>query len=217
MPASVLYMSMSLDGYIAGPDDEPGNPGGDGFGRLHEWYGDPQPPGAGPSKASAEFLDEMNAAGAVLAGRRTVEQVGHWGGDSHGVPIFVPSHRPPGPSVANYPLVTYVTDGIESAMAQAKAAAGDRNVLVHGAYTAQRALEAGVLDELQIHQIPVLFGAGRVDLVDQLSVRPGRPEELPVRGDEPLVQPHEAVAAGVARFVMRTRDVPIERHRHVEH
>lgn len=67
------------------------------------------------------------------------------------------SHRPPGPSVANYPLVTYVTDGIASAMAQAKAAAGKRNVLVHGAYTAQRALEAGVLDEVQIHQIPVLL------------------------------------------------------------
>ena len=79
----------------------------------------------------------------------------------HGVPIFVPSHRPPGPSAANYPLVTYVTDGIESAMAQAKAAAGDGDVLVHGAYTAQRALEAGVLDELQIHQVPVLFGRGR--------------------------------------------------------
>jgi len=158
--ASVLYMSMSLDGYIAGPNDEPGNPGGDGFGRLHDWYGDSQPSGAGPSKASAEFLDEMNATGAVLAGRRTVEQVDHYNGHHHGVPIFVPSHRPPGPSVANYPLVTYVSDGIESAMAQAKAAAGDRNVLVHGAYTAQRALEAGVLDELQIHQIPVLLGQG---------------------------------------------------------
>jgi len=158
--ASVLYMSMSLDGYIAGPNDGPGNPGGDGFGRLHDWYGDSQPSGAGPSKASAEFLDEMNATGAVLAGRRTVEQVDHYNGHHHGVPIFVPSHRPPGPSVANYPLVTYVSDGIESAMAQAKAAAGDRNVLVHGAYTAQRALEAGVLDELQIHQIPVLLGQG---------------------------------------------------------
>ena len=160
MSASVLYMSMSLDGYIAGPNDEPGNPGGDGFGRLHDWYGDSQPSGAGPSKASAEFLDEMNATGAVLAGRRTVEQVDHYNGHHHGVPIFVPSHRPPGPSVANYPLVTYVSDGIESAMAQAKAAAGDRNVLVHGAYTAQRALEAGVLDELQIHQIPMLLGQG---------------------------------------------------------
>jgi dihydrofolate reductase len=58
-------------------------------------------------------------------------------------------------------LVTYVSDGIESAMAQAKAAAGGRDVLVHGAYTAQRALEAGVLDEVQIHQIPVLLGGGR--------------------------------------------------------
>jgi dihydrofolate reductase len=129
-------MSMSLDGYIAGANDGPGNPGGDGFGRLHDWYGDSQPSGTGPSKASAEFLDEMNATGAVLAGRRTVEQVDHYNGHHHGVPIFVPSHRPPGPSVANYPLVTYVSDGIESAMAQAKAAAGDRNVLVHGAYTA---------------------------------------------------------------------------------
>ena len=63
--------------------------------------------------------------------------------------------------MANYPLVTYVTDGITSAMTQAKAAAGDRNVTVQGAYTAQSALEAGVLDELQIHQIPVLFGGGR--------------------------------------------------------
>jgi dihydrofolate reductase len=170
MSSSVLYMSMSLDGYIAGPDDKPGNPGGDGFMRLHEWYGDSQPSGAGPSKASVEFLDEMNATGAVLAGRRTVEQVDHYGGDHHGVPIFVPSHRPPGPSVANFPLVTYVTDGIESAMAQAKAAAGDRNVLVHGAYTAQRALEAGVLDEIQIHQVPVLLGAGR-RLFDMLPTR----------------------------------------------
>jgi dihydrofolate reductase len=97
----------------------------------------------------------------VVVGRRTAEQTDHWGGDLLGLPIFVPSHRPPGPSVANYPLVTYVTDGIASAMAQAKAAAGDRNVTMSGAYTAQRALEAGVLDELQIHQIPVLFGRGR--------------------------------------------------------
>src|SRR5215213_1356919 len=117
--------------------------------------------GVWPAVRAGELFDEWDAAGAVLAGRRTVEQVDHWGGDYHGVPIFVPSHRPPGPSVANYPLVTYVTDGITSAMAQAKAAAGDRNVLVQGAYTAQRALEAGVLDELQIHQIPVLFGGGR--------------------------------------------------------
>ena len=108
------------------------------------------------------MYDEVSATGAVLIGRRLAEQIDHWGGDHHGgVPIFVVSHRPPDPSVAKYPLVTYVTNGIESAMAQAKAAAGSRNVLVHGAYTAQRALEAGVLDEIQIDLIPVLYGGGR--------------------------------------------------------
>ena len=157
MSVSVLFMSMSLDGYIAGPNDQPGNPGGDGFMRLHEWFGDFSRP-AGPV---GELWDEWSPPGAIVAGRRTVEQVDHWGGNNQGVPIFVPSHRPPPPSVANYPLVKYVLDGIESAMRQAKAAAGDRIVLMHGAYTAQKALEAGVLDELQIHQIPVLFGAGR--------------------------------------------------------
>jgi dihydrofolate reductase len=171
MPSSVLYMSMSLDGYIAGPNDRPGNPGGDAFMRLHEWYGyEGTPPNTHGSGWGAHFMDEGRATGAVLAGRRTVEQVDHWGGNHHGVPIFVPSHRPAAEAVAKYPLVTYVTDGIASAMAQAKAAAGDRDVMVHGAYTVQTALEAGVLDELQIHQIPVLFGAGR-RMFDVLSRR----------------------------------------------
>jgi dihydrofolate reductase len=159
--ASVLEMSMSLDGYIAGPNDELSNPFGDGGQRLHDWFVAPDGEFFRPAGPAGQLIDEMNATGAVLVGRRTAEFVDHWGGDHHSVPIFVPSHRPPGPSVANYPLVTYVTDGIASAMAQAKAAAGDRNVMVHGAYTAQRALEVGVLDELQIHQIPVLFGGGR--------------------------------------------------------
>jgi dihydrofolate reductase len=130
--------------------------------RLHDWFGfGPDRESVRSSGPAGQSVDEYKATGAVLAGRRTVEQVDQWAGDHQGVPIFVPSHRPPGPSVANYPLVAYVTDGIARAMAQAKAAAGDRNVLVHGGYTAQRALEAGVLDELQIHQIPVLFGRGR--------------------------------------------------------
>jgi dihydrofolate reductase len=173
MSVSVLYMSMSLDGYIAGSNDEVGNPGGDDFDRLHEWMWEDPTDGqyirrqSGPA---ATLWDETDAFGAIVAGRRTVEQVDHWGGDRHGVRIFVPSHQPPSSSVANYPLVTYVSDGIASAMAQAKAAAGDRYVLVQGAYTAQRALEAGVLDELQIHQIPVLFGGGR-RLFEQLPSR----------------------------------------------
>ena len=159
MSASVLYMSMSLDGYIAGPDDGPGNPGGDGFMRLHEWLAGGEsgrPPGP-----AGQMYDQMEATGAVLVGRRTAEQAGHYNGHHHGVPVVVVSRRPAPASVARYRSVRYVTDGIESAMAQAKAAAGDRDVLVHGAYTAQRALEAGVLDEVQIHQIPVLSGQGR--------------------------------------------------------
>ena len=162
MSQSVLYMSMSLDGFIAGPNDKPGNPGGDDFMRLHEWYGFEEDNfNVGRTEWGVHFISEINATGAVLAGRRTAEQVDHWDGNHHGVPIFVTSHRPPDPPVARFPLVKYVNDGIVSAMAQAKAAAGNRNVMVHGAYTAQRALEAGVLDELQIHQIPVLFGEGR--------------------------------------------------------
>ena len=135
--------------------------------RLHEWFGFDvraragQPELDDPSGVGQHFLDEIRETGAVLSGRNTVEQVDHWGGHHHGVPIFVLSHRPPGPSAAQYPLVTYVPDGIASAMAQAKTAAGDRNVLVHGATTAQTALAEGVLDELQIHLVPVLFGGGR--------------------------------------------------------
>jgi dihydrofolate reductase len=157
-------MSMSLDGYIADPNDQLG---GDDGNRLHHWALTPEGKLFRPSGPAGDLIDEINATGAVLVGRRTAEIIDHWGGDHHGVPIFVVSHRPPGPLVVNYPLVTYVTDGIASAMAQAKAAAGDCNVLVHGAYTAQRALEEGVLDELQIHQIPVLLGRGR-RLFDEL-------------------------------------------------
>ena len=159
MSASVLYMSMSLDGYIADLNDRLG---GDDGNRLHDWALTPDGESFRSSGPAGQFMDEIHATGAVLVGRRTAEVIDHWGGDHHGgVPIFVPSNRPPGPSVADYPLVTYVTDGVASAMAQAKAAAGERDVLVHGGYTAQRALEAGVLDELQIHQIPVLLGRGR--------------------------------------------------------
>jgi dihydrofolate reductase len=172
-------MSMSLDGYIAGPNDTPVNPGGDGFMRLHDWYEfGSEGESAQKSVLGEHFLAESGSkAGAIVAGRRTVEQIDHWGGDNYGLPIFVPSHHPPGTSVANYPLVTYVSDGIASAMAQAKTAAGDRNVTVLGGYTAQRALEAGVLDELVIHQIPVLFGGGR----RQFEVLPSRIELAIIR------------------------------------
>jgi dihydrofolate reductase len=99
------------------------------------------------------------ATGAVVAGRGTVEPAGYWGGDHHdGVPIFILSRHPD--EMRQWPLVTYVND-VTSAMTQAKKAAGDKNVLVHGAGTAQLALAAGVLDELELHLIPVLLGQGR--------------------------------------------------------
>jgi dihydrofolate reductase len=151
--ASVLYMSMSLDGFIAGPNESPDNGLGDGGVRLHEWPTE----GGANGQVIAEFL----ATGAVVAGRGTVEPAGYWGGDHHdGVPIFILSRQGPGSEPAQWPLVTYVND-VRTAMAQAKQAAGDRNVLVHGAGTAQLALAAGVLDELEIHLIPVLLGQGR--------------------------------------------------------
>ena len=186
MSISVLDMSVSLDGYIADPDDFLGGDDGE---RLHKWDdADGEP--SGPVK---QFQDEWSAAGAVLAGRRTAELMDHWGGSHAGLPIIVPSHRPPGPAARwGYPLVTYVTDGIESAMAQAKAAAGDRYVLVHGAHTAQRALEAGVLDELQIHQIPVLFGGGR-----RLF------EELPSRFELEIVRVIDTAEATHIRYRVR--------------
>lgn len=171
MSKSVLNMSMSLDGFVAGPDDGSHNPGGDGFMRLHQWFCPDGEKFVRPDGPAGELFDEFSSSGALLSGRRTAEQVNHWNGDAQGVPIFVVSHRPPDPSVAAFPKVTYVLDGMASAMAQAKAAAGDKTVLIHGgAEVLRTALEAGVLDEIQIHQIPVLFGQGR-RLFDGLSSR----------------------------------------------
>ncbi len=158
MSTSVLYMSVSLDGYIADPNDFLGGQDGE---RLHKWF-DSVGESSEPTDPAKALVEEIGTPGAVLTGRRTAELMDHWGGDLHGAPIFVPSHRPPGPAARwGYPSVTYVTDGIVSAMEQAKAAAGDRIVYVQGGYTAQQALAAGVLDELQVHLIPVLLGGGR--------------------------------------------------------
>ena len=117
---------------------------------------------------SGQVFDEFMATGAIVAGRGTFEPAAGWGGDHHdGVPIWVFSRREPGIDVSHWPLVTYVTD-LGTAMAEAKRAAGDKNVLVHGAATAQLALAADLLDELEIHLIPVLLGQGR-HLFDNLA------------------------------------------------
>jgi dihydrofolate reductase len=167
MSATVLDMSMSLDGFIAGPNAGPGNGLGDGGERLHDWVfssGESSEesgvPGR-PSGVDGQVFDEMMATGAIVAGRGTFEPAGGWNGDHHdGAPIFILARQAPGIDVENWPLVSYVSD-VRAAMAEAKQAAGEKNVLVHGAGTAQLALAAGVLDELEIHLIPVLLGQGR--------------------------------------------------------
>ncbi len=154
---------MSLDGFITGPNAGPDNGLGDGGEVLHDWA---LPGGGGvedleASGVNGEVVDEFMTTGAIVAGRGTFEPAGGWGGDHHdGVPIFIYSRREPGIDISDWPLVTYV-DGVETAMTRAKEAAGDKDVLVHGAAVAQLALAAGVLDEIELHVVPVLLGQGR--------------------------------------------------------
>jgi dihydrofolate reductase len=164
--ATVLYMSISLDGFIAGPNEGPDNGLGDGGHRLHEWAmsGDGEVDLGAIRRSggvNGKLVDEFMSTGAIVAGRGTFEPAGGWGGDHHdGVPIFILSRHEPPAEFAQMPLVTYLND-VTTAMTRATQAAGDKNVLVHGAGTAQLALAAGVLDELELHVVPVLFGQGR--------------------------------------------------------
>jgi dihydrofolate reductase len=157
MSAAVLDMSMSLDGFIAGPNESVDNGLGDGGERLHEWvFKD----GDRPAGVNGRVFDELMATGAVVAGRGTVEPAGYWGGDHHGgVPIFIVT-RDTGRDTPQWPLISYVAD-VGEAIAAAKRAAGDKDVLVHGAGIAKLALAAGVLDEIELHLVPVLLGDGR--------------------------------------------------------
>ena len=174
MGATVLYMSVSLDGFIAGPNVRPDNGLGDGGSRLHEWVltgaenAGSGVPGVVSGGVNGQIVEEFMATGAVVAGRGTFEPANGWGGDHHdGVPIFILSRHEPGIDITSWPLVSY-TDDVEVAFSRARVAAGEKNVLVHGAATAQLALAAGVLDELELHVVPVLLGQGR-RLFDNLA------------------------------------------------
>jgi dihydrofolate reductase len=166
MSSTVLYMSMSLDGFIAGPNERPDNGLGDGGDRLHKWVfpdaeDDLETIVARLRGVNRQIYDEFMSTGAVIAGRGTFEPAGGWGGDHHdGVPIYILSRNPAPAWAAEWPAVHYVSD-LAAAVRDAKHAADDKNVLVHGASIAQRAITAGLLDELEIHLIPVLFGDGR--------------------------------------------------------
>ena len=165
MAATVLDMSVSVDGFIAGPNETVDHGLGDGGMRLHEWFFDTDDGGgraAGPAgSVNRQLFDELMACGAIVAGRGTVEPADFWGGDHHdGIPIFILSRSEPDPRTRDWPLITYVDD-VRTVMSLAKEAAGDKFVLVHGAGVARLALAAGVLDELELHVVPVLFGQGR--------------------------------------------------------
>jgi dihydrofolate reductase len=159
-----LYMSMSLDGFITGSDDGPGCALGREGGRLFNWLDDRMSDGS-----SGQVFRELMSTGAVIAGPRPIVLAGGRQGDHHdGVPIFVLTHAP---DEADVPpgSARFVTDVVACAE-QAKAAAGDRTVMVHGAGAAQALLRAGLLDELEIHVVQVLVGQGR-RLFDNLGTQ----------------------------------------------
>jgi dihydrofolate reductase len=167
MSKSVLDMSVSLDGFVCGPNETPDNGLGDNGGRLHWWFGrggdaaQGEVPGPPDDDVNAAVMGELMASGAVVAGRGTVEPAGWWDGDHHdGVPIFILTNTRTSADVEQWPLIT-VLDDISEAMARAKEAAGDRDVLVHGVGCARAALSARVLDEVQLHLVPTILGEGR--------------------------------------------------------
>lgn len=165
-------ISMSLDGFIAGPNDSIDRPLGTGGERLHEWvynlasWRERHGIAGGKIDTDAEVLDEsFRNTGAILMGRRMYD-LGEesWGDDPpFGMPVFVVTHDDRNEIVKEGGTTfTFVTDGIESALHQAKAAAGDSDVSVAGgANTIQQFITAGLLDEIQIHLVPILLGDGR--------------------------------------------------------
>ena len=159
MARSVLDMSVSLDGFVCGPNETPDNGLGDNGRRLHWWFREDAE--ADPEGVNAQVMGELMETGAVVAGRGTVEPAGWWNGDHHdGVPIFILTRTRTAADVEQWPLITVLDDATE-AITRAKAAAGERDVLVHGVGAAAAALSAGVLDEIQLHLVPTILGEGR--------------------------------------------------------
>lgn len=180
-------LTVSVDGFIAGPDDGPEQPLGRGGQRLFRWYFDGDTPSRHYpefklSAQSAQFFDEgVSRVGAVISGRRTYEISNAWGGDGPlpGVPLFVLTHQPPAEVPSGSSTYTFVTDGIESAVAQARAAAVGKDVALMGSAPVQQAIRAGLLDTLVLHVVPYLLGGG-VRLLDHLGDSPIELERVQV-------------------------------------
>ena len=174
-------LSMSLDGFIAGPNDGPERPLGEGGERLFAWYsgGDTEYglPGTemvfNVSPQSAELLREAHSRmGALVTGRRTFDITSGWGGNPPlGVPTFVVTHTVPQEWVYEGSPFTFVTDGVQSAVERAKEVAGDKDVAVGAASIAQQCISAGLLDVIHVDLVPLLLGGG-VRLFEHLGNTP---------------------------------------------
>jgi dihydrofolate reductase len=158
MARVICDMSTSLDGYVTGPNDSRENPFGDGAEMLHAWIFD-----SATDADRAILQDVLDNLGAVVMGRTSFDKNegdGGWGdsGPVGDTPCFVVTHRKP--TRSHPPVYTFVTDGVERAIEQAKQAAGDKVVGLHGASVMQQALPLGLVDEIRVHVIPVLLGGG---------------------------------------------------------
>jgi dihydrofolate reductase len=158
MALVISDMSVSLDGYVTGPNDSRENPFGDGAEMLHDWIFD-----AATDDDRAMLQAMLDGVGAIVMGRTSFDKNegdGGWGdaGPVGETPCFVVTHHKP---TASHPRVfTFITDGVASAIEQAKDAAGDKVVGLHGATIMQQALPLGLVDEIRVHVIPVLLGGG---------------------------------------------------------
>jgi dihydrofolate reductase len=162
----IATITMSVDGYITGPDDGPGKGLGEGGERLHYWvFGGPwtyeNEPQGEPEGEDAEYLNEMMArVGAVIVGRNMYEAADHWGDKNpFGVPLFVVTHRPEEePETGEFTFV----GGFDEAVSRAKEAAGDKDVSIGGgANVIRQGLDAGIVDRLDITVAPVILGGGK--------------------------------------------------------
>jgi len=200
----VAEISLSLDGYVAGPNPTLEKPLGEGGDQLHEWafplksFREPHGLPGGETGPDDDLVAEnLRANGAVVMGRRMFSggegpweedpNAGGWWGDEppFHMPVFVVTHHAREPLVRGGTTFTFVTDGVESAIEEARAVAAEKDVLVGGGANAiDECLQAGLLDELQIHLVPVLLGDG-ARLFD--GVGPEPPLELMRVLDSPLV------------------------------
>jgi dihydrofolate reductase len=169
MPKVAANISTSLDGYVAGPNDGPDNGLGDGGERLHQWaYGleswrERHGLEGGEASRDAEILEETFATtGAIVLGKRMFDNARGWGEEPpFHMPVFVLTHEEKDAVEKDGGTTFTFVEGIENAVEQARAAAGDRDVSIGGgASVIQQAIAAGLLDELQIHLVPVLLGGG---------------------------------------------------------